>query len=85
MNRFSKDIGQVDDMLPMSASDTLSIAVQSLVILALSIYTNYYLIIVSGEGLLLCSYLTFSHSAVDCLLLLLTLLLCEDGDAFEAL
>jgi len=47
MNRFSKDIGQVDDMLPMSASDTLSIAVQSLVILALSVYTNYYLIIVS--------------------------------------
>lgn len=51
MNRFSKDIGQVDDMLPMSASDTLSIAVQSLVILALSVYTNYYLIIVSGEAI----------------------------------
>ena len=49
MNRFSKDMGQVDDMLPLSASDTLSIMIQSMVILALCIYTNFYLIIVSGK------------------------------------
>ena len=53
MNRFSKDMGQVDDMLPLSASDTLSIMIQSMVILALCIYTNFYLIIVSGNVIFL--------------------------------
>ena len=48
MNRFSKDMGQIDDMMPACFSDAMSIALQSLIILALSVYANYFSILLSG-------------------------------------
>ena len=55
MNRFSKDMGQIDDMMPACFSDAMSIALQSLIILALSVYANYFSILLSG----LCSHNRF--------------------------
>ena len=55
MNRFSKDMGQIDDMMPACFSDAMSIALQSLIILALSVYANYFSILLSGS----CS--TYAH------------------------
>ena len=42
MNRFSKDIGQVDDMLPICFSDAINILLQCLIILGKFQFVHFY-------------------------------------------
>ena len=47
MNRFSKDLGQVDEMLPQVMVDAINIFVQCMLIFAIAAYSNYFTIIIS--------------------------------------
>ena len=43
LNRFSKDIGQVDDLLPMNFYDVLNVSMAKTVLFSISIYSlNIY-------------------------------------------
>ena len=47
MNRFSKDLGQVDEMLPQVMSDAIKFLITCILILVIAGYTNYYTIFMS--------------------------------------
>lgn len=45
LNRFTKDIGSIDEMLPQSAYDTFEYTLQMLGVVAVIAISNYYLVI----------------------------------------
>lgn len=43
MNRFTKDIGTIDELLPLALMDTLTIFLQIFGVIVVVIISNYYL------------------------------------------
>ncbi len=47
LNRFSKDVGFIDDLLPQVLFEFLQLFIRFLAVLMLAIVANYYLVIVA--------------------------------------
>jgi len=43
MNRFTKDVGAIDEMLPPAFADTLTIFLKMIGVITIVIISNYYL------------------------------------------
>ena len=57
LNRFSKELGQVDDMLPFTSMDAVSIGLSVLGILTVVGFANIFTVLISIPLLFICLYL----------------------------
>ena len=57
LNRFSKELGQVDDMLPFTSMDAVSIGLSVIGILTVVGFANIYTVLISVPLLYICLYL----------------------------